>query len=94
MRTNNGDTCRAVALAHQGVVLQPDFLVGDDLAEGRLVEVLPECRLPEIGVYVVYPSRRHLSVKVRVLVDFLVEAFAASPWHRPAGGGVAAQGRW
>ena len=92
MRTNNGDTCRAVALAHQGIVLQPDFLVGDDLAEGRLVEVLPACRLPEIGVYVVYPSRRHLSVKVRVLVDFLVEAFAEPPWHRPTGGGVPAQG--
>ena len=31
MRTNSGDTCRAAALAHQGIVLQPTFLVGDDL---------------------------------------------------------------
>ena len=77
MRTNNGDTCREVALAHQGIVLQPDFLIGDDIAAGRLVEVLPDCRGPEVGIFAVYPSRKHLSVKVRALVDFLVQAFAA-----------------
>lgn len=84
MRTNNGDTCRAVALAHQGLVLQPDFLVGTDLAEGRLVELLPDCRGPEIGVYAVYPSRKHLSVKIRVLVDFLAAAFERPPWSGAA----------
>lgn len=84
IRTNNGDTCRAVALAHQGLILQPDFLVSDDLASGRLVEVLPACRGPELGIYAVYPSRKHLSVKVRALVDFLVEAFIAPAWKRPA----------
>lgn len=82
MRTNNGDTCRAVALAHQGLVLQPDFLVGADLAKGQLVEVLPECRGPEIGVYAVYPSRKHLSVKIRALVDFLAGAFESPHWQR------------
>lgn len=80
MRTNNGDTCRAVALAHQGLVLQPDFLVGTDLAQGRLIEVLPECRGPEVGVYAVYPSRKHLSVKIRALVDFLAAAFEHPDW--------------
>lgn len=83
IRTNNGDTCRAVALAHQGLVLQPDFLISDDLTSGRLVEVLPECRGPELGIYAVYPSRKHLSVKVRALVDFLVEAFVAPTWKNP-----------
>jgi DNA-binding transcriptional LysR family regulator len=81
MRTNNGDTCRQAALAHQGLVLQPDFLIGEDLRSGHLVEVLPECRGREIGIYIVYPSRKHLSVKVRALVDFLVEAFAAPAWR-------------
>lgn len=82
VRTNNGDTCREIALAHQGLVLQPDFLVSGDLASGRLVEVLPDCRGQEIGIYVVYPSRKHLSVKVRALVDFLAEAFARPAWRR------------
>ena len=80
VRTNNGDTCRALALAHQGLVKQPDFLVGNDLAQGRLVEVLPECLVGEIDVYAVYPSRKHLSVKIRVLIDYLAEAFERPGW--------------
>ena len=72
--------CREVALAHQGIVLQPDFLVSDALASGQLVPLLPDFQGEEIGVYVVYPSRQHLSVKVRVLVDFLVAAFAEVRW--------------
>jgi len=73
MHTNNGDTCRAIALAHQGVVLQPTFLIGDDLAAGRLVEILPEYRSIELGIYAVYPTRKHVAPKVRALVDFLAE---------------------
>jgi DNA-binding transcriptional LysR family regulator len=44
MHTNNGDTCLVGALLHQGIVLQPTFLVGPDIEAGRLVEVLPEYR--------------------------------------------------
>lgn len=78
MRTNNGETCRAAALAHQGVILQPGFVVDAELAAGRLVELLPEYRSTEIGIYAVYPSRKHLSAKVRVLIDFLAAHFNSS----------------
>jgi DNA-binding transcriptional LysR family regulator len=71
MSTNNGDTCRAVALADQGIILQPTFLIGDDLAAGRLVEILPEYRSIELGIYAVYPTRKHVAPKVRALVNFL-----------------------
>lgn len=71
MTTNNGDTCRAVALAHQGIILQPTFLIGDDLAAGRLVELLPEYRSIELGIYALYPTRKHIAPKVRALVNFL-----------------------
>jgi DNA-binding transcriptional LysR family regulator len=80
MRTNNGDTCRAAALAGQGIVLQPTFLVGNDLAQGKLVEVLPQYSAGELGVYAIYPSRKHLPPKTRLLVDFLAAAFAKPPW--------------
>ena len=80
MRTNSGDTCCAAAVGHQGIVLQPSFLVGEELASGALVEVLPEYRSIELGVYALYPSRKHLTPKVRVLIDFLVEAFRARAW--------------
>ena len=76
IHTNSGDTCRAAALAHQGVILQPDFLVGPDLAVGTLVEVLPQYRSLELGIYAVYPTRKHVSAKVRALIDFLSAHFA------------------
>jgi DNA-binding transcriptional LysR family regulator len=81
MHTNNGDTARAAALAGEGLIWQPTFLIGDDLRAGRLVRVLPEYRLPEIDILAIYPSRRHLSARVRVMIDFLVEAFGGvAPW--------------
>ncbi|MBT9508568.1 LysR family transcriptional regulator [Rhodoferax sp.] len=76
IHTNNGDTCRAAALAGQGIILQPSFLVGDDLAAGTLVELMPEFRSLELGIYAVYPTRKHVSPKVRALLDFLTHHFA------------------
>ena len=80
MRTNSGDTCCAAAVQHQGIVLQPSFLVATHLASGALVEVLPQYRSIELGIYAVYPSRKHLTPKVRALIDFLVEAFRMRAW--------------
>ncbi len=79
MHTNSGDTCRAAALAHQGVILQPTFLVGDDLAAGTLVELMPEFHSIELGIYAIYPTRKHVSPKVRALVDFLAGHFEKTP---------------
>lgn len=76
MHTNNGDTCRAAALDHQGIILQPTFLVGDDLRTGRLVEVMPEYRSVELGIYAMYASRKHVPLKVRLLIEYLALALA------------------
>lgn len=78
IRTNNGDTCRAAALQHQGFILQPSFLIGDDLRSGKLIEVLPEYRSIELGIYAIYPSRKQLPAKVRLMIDFLIDAFQNS----------------
>ena len=80
LRANSGDTCRAAALADQGVILQPGFLVGPDLKTGRLVELLPDYSGPGLTIHAVYPSRQHLSGKVRAMVDFLAEAFRQPGW--------------
>ena len=81
MHTNNGDTARAAAIGGAGVIWQPQFLIGPDLRAGRLVEVLPGYRMADIDILALYPSRRHLSAKVRVMIDFLVEAFQGRlPW--------------
>lgn len=81
MRTNSGDTCRMAALQGQGIVLQPTFLIGADLASGALVELLPAYRSIELGIYAVYPTRKFVSPKVRLLIDFLVDALRQSHWQ-------------
>jgi DNA-binding transcriptional LysR family regulator len=80
LRSNNGDTCCAAALQHQGIVLQPAVMVSHHRRAGALVEVVPRYRSLELGVYAVYASRRHVTPKVRVAIDFLVEAFRICPW--------------
>jgi DNA-binding transcriptional LysR family regulator len=80
LRTNSGDICRAGALQHHGIVLQPTFLVGPDLDTGMLVELMPEYRSIELGIYALYPTRKHVSPKVRLLIDFLVESFRIRRW--------------
>jgi DNA-binding transcriptional LysR family regulator len=83
MHANNGDTIRAAALAGTGICRCPTFLSGADLREGKLVRVLPDFHLPDIDVLALYPSRRHLSAKVRVMIDFLVNAFKETPpWDK------------
>jgi len=81
LRSNSGDTCCAAALQHQGIVLQPSFMVSSHLRSGALMEVMPEYRSPELGVYAVYASRKHLTPKVRVLIDFLAEALRIPAWE-------------
>jgi DNA-binding transcriptional LysR family regulator len=80
LQSNNGETCMAAALRHQGVILQPSFLVAQHLASGALVELMPQYRSIELGVYAVYPTRRYLPTKVRVMVDYLVQAFRVPTW--------------
>jgi len=76
MRANNGDMLRLAALDGAGMIWQPHFIVGEDLRHGRLVELLPDYPGPEIGIHALYPSRKHLSAKVRTFVDYLAECLA------------------
>jgi DNA-binding transcriptional LysR family regulator len=76
IRGDNGDMLRLAAINSAGLILQPEFIVAEDLAAGRLVRVLPGHESRELGIHAVYPSRKHLSAKVRTFVDFLVERLA------------------
>jgi DNA-binding transcriptional LysR family regulator len=80
MRTNSGDSCLAAARQHKGIILQPSFIVVDDLQSGALVELLPGYRSLEFGIYAVYPSRQFVSPKVRAMIDFLSLAFEKTAW--------------
>ena len=85
LRSSDASTLRLAALAGVGIARGPLFILGDDLESGRLVRLLPQYDSIDPELWVVYPSRRHLSAKVRSFVDFLVQRFAHEPaWQLPA----------
>jgi DNA-binding transcriptional LysR family regulator len=80
---NNGEALIAAAVAGLGITGGPDFMVAGHLRDGRLVRVLPDWSMGEGAVWAVYPTRRHLSGKVRSLVEFLAERLGpVPPWER------------
>ncbi len=79
LRSNSVDLLRAATLAGAGVAVLPSFVVGEELKQGRLQAVLTDYALPEYGVFAVYPSRKHLSAKVKAFVDFLAARYGPAP---------------
>ena len=77
---NNGDALRLAALAGRGLVMQPTFIVGDDVRAGRLQIVLESYEADPMAVYAVYAHRQYLSAKVRSFVDFLGDYFGSPPY--------------
>jgi DNA-binding transcriptional LysR family regulator len=71
IKADNGDMLRLAALNGSGLIFQPRFIVDEDVRAGRLVRVLANYASEELGIYAVYPSRKHLSAKVRTFIDFL-----------------------
>jgi DNA-binding transcriptional LysR family regulator len=84
--SNNGMVMRAAALAGHGIALLPAFLVGDDLAAGRLVAVLQRYPLPAFDIVALYARERRLNAKVGRVLDFLKARFAEAPWNAPEAG--------
>ena len=81
---NNGAMLAALAVAGMGINLEPDFIVADDVRAGRLVPLLPGFTPAAININAAYPSRRHLSAKVRAFIDFLASRFEREPAWRLA----------
>lgn len=78
LHANSGEVLVAAAAAGQGIVLETDFHVAQALADGRLVRVLPQYQGGGGDIWAVYPSRRHLSAKVRLFVEHLATEFAGA----------------
>ena len=77
---NNGDALRVAALRGLGFAYLPTFIVGADLRSGALVSVLEDFIEQDMFLSAVYPHARHLSPKVRALVDFLARRFGPRPY--------------
>jgi DNA-binding transcriptional LysR family regulator len=74
VHANHGRMLAALAVEGVGITCEPDFIVAPDIAAGRLLPLLADWMPPGIPVQAVYPSRRHLSAKVRAFVDWLGSA--------------------
>lgn len=71
--SNNGYALLAAARQGVGIVQLPEFYVHDDLKAGRLLEIMADHKPTDMAVWAVYPSNRHLSPKVRLFVEHLID---------------------
>jgi len=95
-QTNNTEALHAITKDGLGLTILPTWLVGNDLAEGSLEQVLKNYTVSptalDTSIYAVFPYNRHLSPKVRAFVDALVDRFAPIPPWDPASGEADTQG--
>ncbi len=80
LTASNGTFLTQAAIAGMGVAIQPNFIIAQALRDGQLVRVLSDHALPELGLYAIYPPTRHLSKRVRTLVDFIATYFGDTPY--------------
>jgi DNA-binding transcriptional LysR family regulator len=70
---NSSEVLHGLTLNGQGISLLPELRVIDDIRAGRLRRLLAEYQVPSVPIYMVYPSRRYLPPRTRVVIDFLVQ---------------------
>ncbi|MBK8917253.1 MAG: LysR family transcriptional regulator [Azonexus sp.] len=79
---NDGAVLHEWALAGKGLAWRSLWEVGRDLKEGRLTSVLDGWQAPPMGIYAVFPQRRHLPLRVRLFIDLLKDTYCrASYWE-------------
>ena len=76
----NGEFLRDAALAGRGILIEPCFIIHNELRNGSLVDLFPDYEWQSLAAYAVYPPTRHLSSRVRAFVDFLVERYKGTPY--------------
>ncbi len=82
LESNDGQVLRTVGLDDLGILIQPNYILYDDIAAGRLVPVLDDWDLPRLTINLAYPSRKHLSAKVRTFIDFVAAHFAEMDYEK------------
>ncbi len=82
LESTDGQVLRAAALVGMGILIQATYILYDDIVAGRLVPVLEDWDLPRLTINLAFPSRKHLSAKVRSFIDFLVDEFDRMQYER------------
>ena len=74
IRANFGEVLQQAALSHQGISMHPIYMVQNDIKQGRLAVVLPDFKPSRLDIYVLYPSRRNMPIRVRAFIDYLKQS--------------------
>ena len=77
---NNGEVLAKAAIAGEGYVLQPTFIVGEAIQQGKLKIILPDFEPEPMALYAVYPHRKLLTTKLRAFIDFMDNYFGNPPY--------------
>ncbi|CAG9166392.1 LysR family transcriptional regulator [Cupriavidus pampae] len=80
--SNDGQVLRAAALKGMGILVQPKYIIYDDIVAGRLVPVLDDWDLPRLTVNIAFQNRAHLPARVRLFIEFLVDHFHRMDYER------------
>jgi DNA-binding transcriptional LysR family regulator len=80
--SNDGQVLRAAALKGMGILVQPKYIIYDDIVAGRLVPVLDEWDLPRLTVNIAFQNRAHLPARIRLFIEFLVDNFRRMDYER------------
>jgi DNA-binding transcriptional LysR family regulator len=83
VHSNSGRLLATLAADGLGIVCEPDFIVAPLVRDGRLVPLLRAFDGASGNIHVVYPSRRHLSAKVRAFAEFMAQRCAKAEWALP-----------
>jgi len=75
LSATTSNVVRQAALAGHGIALLSEALVHEDILGGRLQRLMPEYPTERSHLFLVYPSRRYLAPRTRVVIDFVVEQF-------------------
>jgi len=82
---NGGETLRQLAVSGIGIVRLAEYLLGDDIAHGRLVPLLTDCNPGDHqAIHAIFFGHRYMPARVRCFVDFLVEKIAVNPRRKAA----------
>jgi DNA-binding transcriptional LysR family regulator len=83
LAVDDGNAYMAAGLAGMGVLWMPDYMSKAHEARGELVRLFEEWRLDPMPIYVAFPPNRHISIKLRVFIDWVAELMAQ---HAPISG--------
>ena len=85
LQLNHGDAILRSCINDGGIAMLSRFVVGRHIASGKLVSLLDKFLQEDIPIYAVYPSGKHLSLKVRAFLDFLIEIYGSVPYWEEEG---------